>query len=122
MSRAARRDGWHLQRDAARVTLSRRLPPQFDLVAETTFPASVGPLRPGTLAHEIRKDLWRRLRGLRGFSPVVEIVRQGDGLTVRAGGQVAGPVSARASERVAAMLDCGNLRSRWVAHARRRGQ
>ena len=111
-----RRCGWHLQRCGAVLTLSRRRPARFDVAARTRLPR----LRAGVLAHEIRKDLWRELRGLRGFLPVVEVTDAGDALWVRAGGQAAGPVPAGTAARIAAVLEDAGRRARWCAHARKR--
>lgn len=110
-----RRGGWHMLRaGAGDVTLTRRVPVRFDLAAETRFP----PLRAPVLAHEIRKDLWRSLRGLRGFSPAVEVRTEPGGLRVRAGGRVTGQVPPGTSARIGALLEDTGLRARWIAHAR----
>ena len=112
------RNGWHILRQPGAVTLARRLPARFDLSAETAFPAT----DPAVLAHEVRKDLWRALRGLRGFSPVVRVAeRECGGLTLRAGGAVSGQMPPlRATEaRIAALLADPARRSRWRAHAGR---
>lgn len=108
--------GWHVLDDGTALTLARRLPPRFDLSEERQFP----PLRRRALAHEIRKDVWRALRTLRGFTPVVKVIRAGDGLTVRAGGACTGTVPEIAATRLAAVLDCPVRRARWERHARLR--
>ncbi len=108
--------GWHVIDDGTALTLARRLPPRFDLSEERPFP----PVRRHALAHEIRKDVWRALRDLRGFTPVVHVTRAGDGLTVRAGGACDGAVPAVAGARLAAVLDCPMRRARWIRHARLR--
>ena len=107
-------DGWHVLDDGTALTLARRLPPRFDLSGERPFP----PLRRRALAHAIRKDVWRALRDLRGFSPVVHVTPSADGLTVRAGGACDGAVPGVASDRLAAVLDCPERRARWIRHAR----
>lgn len=108
--------GWHVLDDGTTLTLARRVPPRFDLSAARRFP----PLRRRALAHEIRKDVWRALRDLRGFTPVVEVSRLTDGLFVRAGGACAAALPAIAAVRLAAVLDCPARRARWVRHARLR--
>ena len=108
------RTGWHMTRTDAALVLSRRLPARLDVAAEAAFP----PLRRGRLAHLIRQDLWRMLRDLRGFSPVVRIVRAEGGLHVTAGGAVAGAVPGDAAQRIAAMLADTGLRARWQRDAR----
>ncbi len=107
---------WHTLRDAEVLTLARRLPPRFDVEASAEFP----PLRRGRLAHQVRQDLWRRLKRLRGFSPVVEVRRRPSGLRVRAGGQVEGRVPPGTSEAIAELLHDPALRARWRVHAQLR--
>ncbi|MFY0309548.1 hypothetical protein ACFMBG_06585 [Leisingera sp. D0M16] len=110
------RSRWHITRTEDALTLSRRLPARFDVVAETVLPAA-DPLR---LAHQIRQDMWRQLQSLRGFSPVVEISRTGQGLCVRAGGQVTGRVPSNAAQSIAEVLENPSSRARWMRHAARR--
>lgn len=106
---------WHILTSGDTLTLARHLPPRFDVVAETRLPA-MGRRR---LAHQVRQDMWRALRRLRGFSPVVEVSRDGDGLRLRAGGRVAGGCPPATSDRIAAVLaDPGN-RARWARFAGR---
>ena len=110
------RSRWHIIRTDSSLTLSRRLPARFDVAAETALPAG-DPLR---LAHQIRQDMWRKLQSLRGFSPVVEITADGQGLKVRAGGQVTGRVPGHAAGQIAEILENPASRARWVRHAGRR--
>ncbi len=109
---------WQVTRAPGCVTLSRPGRARFDLGAGAAFP----PLRTVALAHEIRKDLWRMLQDLRGFSPVVEVREDGTGLAVRAGGAL--PQGARPApgieERIAGLLADPDKRARWIAHARLR--
>lgn len=108
------RGGWHILRDGAALTLARHLPVRFDLCAEAVFP----PARKGRLAGQIRQDLWRLLKGLRGFSPVIRIEPAEAGLRVIAGGRAARPFpGARTEAAIAALLDCPVHRARWLAHA-----
>jgi hypothetical protein len=106
--------GWHVLDDGRSLTLARRLPPRFDLSEERQFP----PLRRRALAHAIRQDVWRALQDLRGFTPVVAVLRHGDGLSVRAGGACDGALPAVARARLAAVMDCQVRRARWIRHAR----
>lgn len=113
------RDGWHIARADGRLILSRRPGARAagpGLWAETRLP---GNLRLTVLAHEIRKDVWRALRGLRGFSPVVEIQPCVDraALSVRAGGVMASPPPALLHARLTAVLEDTARRARWIAHA-----
>ena len=109
------RSSWHITRTDSTLTLSRRLPARFDVAAETVLPGA-DPLR---LAHQIRQDLWRQLQNLRGFTPVVEITAAGQGLRVRAGGQVTGRVPANATSLIADVLENPARRARWIRHASR---
>lgn len=109
------RTPWHITRTDSTLTLSRRLPARFDVAAETVLPAA-DPLR---LAHQIRQDMWRKLQSLRGFSPVVEVTQEGQGLRVRAGGQVMGRVPANAAAQIIEVLEDPASRGRWIRHAAR---
>lgn len=115
MSRAR----WHIRDADGVLTLSRRLPARFDVAAETRLPAAPA----ASVAHQVRQDLWRRLRGVRGFQPVVQVTRGDGGLTVRAGGSVAARAfpRARIEAEIAGLLSDGAHRARWIAHATRRG-
>lgn len=109
--------GWHIARDGTALTLARPGRARFDLAAVTRLPGG----RPAVLAHEIRKDVWRALRGLRGFSPAVRIEADRGGLAVTAGGAVMGRAWPRswAEAQLAAVLADPARRARWVAHAGR---
>ncbi len=75
------------------------------------------------LAMQIRQDLWRELRHLRGFSPAVEIVADEAGLTVCAGGRLlSGRPPCGTSARVSAMLDDPVRQARWRVWAAPRGR
>lgn len=108
------RGRWHVIEAEGALTLARRLPVRFDLVAETVLPDAVGRRR---LAHLVRQDLWRMLRRLRGFAPAVRVRRVAAGLHVVAGGGVAGPVPPGAQARVAWLLDDPRHRARWTGRA-----
>ncbi|QQA41325.1 hypothetical protein [Pelagovum pacificum] len=113
---ATRRSGdWIVAEEAGRLVLARRWPAAFDVAAETRLPKAPG-LR---LAHQVRKDLWRALRDVRGFSPVVEIREEGDRLHLTAGGQVSGRAAPGLSARISEVLEDGATRERWIAHSRR---
>ncbi|WP_019295691.1 MULTISPECIES: hypothetical protein [unclassified Leisingera] len=106
---------WYVSHLNEKLTLSRRLPARFDVAAETVLPAA-DPLR---LAHQIRQDMWRKLQSLRGFSPVVEITSAGQGMRVRAGGQVMGRVPANTAAQITEVLEDPGARARWIRHATR---
>ncbi len=109
------RDGWHVLRDAGSVTVTRRLPLRWDVAAQATLPRA-GRLR---VAHQVRQDLWRRLRDLRGFAPAVRVTHAGTGLAVQAGGRVEGPFDRAVVEaRIADLLADPAARARWLRCAR----
>ena len=105
------RDQWHVIEEGKTLTLARRLPVRLDLAAETVLPGATGRQR---LAHRVRRDLWRLLRDLRGFAPVVRVRREDTGMHVVAGGEVAGRVPSGTRARVAALLNDPRHRARWM--------
>ncbi len=113
-------NGWHIESEGDRLTLSRRAGARLDFAVQTRLPDG-NRLR---IAHQIRQDLWRRLQGLRGFSPVVVVERRGGALFVQAGGQVDTRVFAKAWAETAArdVLTCALNRQRWSAFAVQRGE
>ncbi|SDZ52821.1 hypothetical protein SAMN05444004_11940 [Jannaschia faecimaris] len=110
------RRGWHFADDGATYAVARRLPVQWDISAQTRLP-DMGRRR---LAHAVRQDLWRILQRLRGFAPVVTVTRDGQGLSLRAGGSVAGRIPRNAQEQVAALLNDPVKRAAWARTARHR--
>jgi len=105
---------WHIERNDAILTLSRRIPVQFDLAVDTVLPAG----KRLKLAQQVRQDMWRALQDLRGFSPAVRVEACGDGLKVTAGGQVDGVFPRAQSEsRIAEVLECPKNRARWMRWA-----
>jgi len=110
------RGGWHTLYEPGSLTLARRLPVRLDVAAESVMP----PLRKAPLAHQIRQDLWRALRRLRGFSPVVRVKEEGPHLLIQAGGTVRTERFPKdwAEARIAALLADPAHRARWARHAR----
>ncbi len=107
--------GWHILRDGAALTLARRVPVRFDLAVRTHLAAD----RRLRAAQQVRQDVWRALKSLRGFSPVVRVERVEHGLAVTAGGQVDGPFARDSAEaRIADVLEDPVNRARWVRCAR----
>ena len=107
---------WHLIHEADdALTLTRRLPVRFDLAVVGHLPEASR----ARVAHRLRQDLWRALRTLRGFAPVVRIWREADGLRVKAGGAVVGPFErANAEARVAALFEDRARVARWTGSGR----
>lgn len=99
--------------------LARRLPARFDVAVDTRL-ALAGRLR---VAQQVRQDLWRSLQGQRGFSPVVEVIAEPDGLAVRAGGRIESARFDRAvlEARIADVLEAPAKRRRWVMRAGGKG-
>ncbi|MEM1362870.1 MAG: hypothetical protein AAGF94_14345 [Pseudomonadota bacterium] len=115
------RNALHMIRDGDVLILSRR--PGLRAAgpgvwAETRLPLG---LRASTLAHEVRKDVWRALRSLRGLLPVVQIwpCQEAPGLRVRAGGMVTPSPPVVLQTKLQAVLNDRDIRARWIAHARR---
>jgi hypothetical protein len=97
------------------LTVARRAPARLDVAAEAVFPDC----NRLVLAQQIRQDLWRRLQRLRGFAPVVQVVRDGGALRVTAGGQMEGAVPQQTAAQLSEILHNPHLRQRWIAHAGR---
>jgi hypothetical protein len=111
---AVARDRWHILREGDAVTVARRMPLRWDVSAETRLPAA----RRLRIAQQVRQDLWRALRGQRGFAPQVRVRECADGLHLRAGGRIHGAHDRKAIEgRIAALLADRDARARWVACA-----
>ncbi|WP_235962704.1 hypothetical protein [Jannaschia marina] len=72
------------------------------------------------LAHAVRQDIWRRLRRVRGFAPVISVTRDRAGLLLRAGGSVAGVAPPDLPDRIAALLEEPRVRAAWLRAARHR--
>jgi hypothetical protein len=112
------RNTWYNSVENDVLTHARRLPVQMDfgISADLPLPGAVSRLR---LARQIRQDMWRLLRGLRGFSPVVQVSVSGGLARVNAGGAIDGVLPARARDQLAALLSNPRKRARWLRHARK---
>lgn len=106
-------DRWYILREADQLTLSRLRPARFDVSAQTRLPLA-GAVR---LAHQIRQDIWRDLRRVRGFAPVIRIERRDQQMLITAGGQLAGRVPAGMTARLSRVLEDSENRQRWLRHA-----
>lgn len=115
--------GWVVLRDGAAVTLGRPGALRADVSAGTVLP-----LDPGAdaeraafrLAGLVRQDLWRALRAVRGFSPVIRVEVAEGALRVEAGGALrAGPAPAGTAGAIAALLADPALRRRWRLSSQR---
>lgn len=109
-----RRNRWHVLEEDGALIVARRVPVRFDLAVETSLPRG-GKRR---VAHQVRQDIWRALRHLRGFAPAVRVAEGACGLRVTAGGQVDGAwPRAQAEARIAAVLENPANRARWIRWA-----
>ena len=101
---------WHTVMESGALTLARRMPVRFDLAVVVMLPGGAR----GRIARQVRQDMWRALRTLRGFSPAVRVADCDGGLEITAGGQVDGPLPrAWAEARIAQVLNCPKNRARW---------
>lgn len=125
------RKRWHVLRceTGQTLTLARQVPVRFDVRAETLLPAGSA-LR---LAHQIRQDVWRALRMVRGFSPAVHLRAQAGGWHVTAGGRLSalgsgsesGPAAGLvhlARTRIEDVLEDPARRARWIRCAGQRAE
>ncbi|HKK36740.1 MAG TPA: hypothetical protein VJ994_10655 [Paracoccaceae bacterium] len=120
--------GWRTAETEEATTLSRDGAPAAAPIAVArdawAAPAAKDPGRfRAALAHQVRQDLWRALRAVRGFAPVVSVAAGTEGcVEVEAGGRlVAGTEARRQVEAAAAALLADPAsRRRWTRHALRR--
>lgn len=106
---------WHMSRAEDGGVVLARGAVRFDASAETHLP----PAPPARIAHQVRQDLWRALRTLRGYAPVVAVTPDGAGLRIVAGGTVAGAIPPGTEAQIAAVLENRANRARWLTHARK---
>ncbi|MFO7854262.1 MAG: hypothetical protein R6V44_03390 [Paracoccaceae bacterium] len=120
--------GWRTAETGAATSLSRDGAPADAPLAAATGAWAAPPAKdPGrfraALAHQVRQDLWRALRTVRGFAPVVSVAAGTDGrVEVEAGGRLVAGTGARrqVEAAAAALLADPALRRRWTRHALRR--
>ncbi|RII37953.1 hypothetical protein DL237_14875 [Pseudooceanicola sediminis] len=111
------RNVWHRLREAEAVTVTRRLPVQFDLEARTEV-ATTGPVSLTRVAHQVRQDMWRGLQGVRGFSPAVRVELRTGGVCIIAGGRIDGAAPTEATlHRLQRLLESRAHQGRWLRHA-----
>lgn len=115
-ARPTRRNGWYERATPDSYVLSRQWPPRFDLRVETGFPVA----NRRRLALQVRQDLWRELKDLRGFSPVVQIDAGDQGMSILAGGQLQAGATPQVVSRLEALLDDPAKRVRWMSWAQER--
>ncbi len=107
------RTRWHILREGATVTVTRRLPVRYDVGLTSVLRRCDRPLR---LAQQVRQDLWRAVRDLRGFAPAVTVRMTEAGAEITAGGRVEGPLPrAQVEAAIREMLDDRARQARWLA-------
>jgi len=109
------RNRWHWEARENGLTLSRHWPPRMDLrgCADLAVPQHV-PLSLRRLAQQVRQDLWRRLRCLRGFSPVVTLERESAILRICAGGVASRPLPPDTESEIITLLSDPVCNERWI--------
>lgn len=110
---------WHITRDDEALTLSRQKAARFDV--SVTRALGPGRISRTALAHQVRQDVWRALRRVRGFSPAVRVRTGTDGIDVTAGGALPHPRlrTAAMEARITEVLEDPANRRRWLTRARR---
>ena len=114
---------WRIVEEGAATVIARPSTPlRWDISVSRAWPAeATGRAFRLSLAHQIRQDIWRALRGTRGFAPLVRVYAANGMIEAQAGGVLmtgAGRPEALA-ERIAEVLDAPAYRRRWLAHAGR---
>ncbi|MEM7239091.1 MAG: hypothetical protein AAF501_14885, partial [Pseudomonadota bacterium] len=82
---------WTVIEEAGTCTLTRTgIAPGWDMSAEARLPgrSTPTPTVRRRIAHQVRQDLWRSLRRIRGFVPVVRVGESNGGIAIRAGGRL----------------------------------
>jgi len=117
--------GWTLHHSGGETTLDRSgfrgrwdVRVDRDLAIDSVAGHERGRIR-GRIAHQVRQDVWRALRTVRGFVPRVTVSERIDGVTVAAGGALLTGSADRPSIEGALrrVLENTANRRRWVHHA-----
>lgn len=108
-----RRNGWYVSDSDGEYILSRRFPARLDVFEAANFPF----VNKARLANQVRQDLWRAMKHLRGFSPVIHIATTPSGLRLKAGGQC-GILPTQTSAKIAELLEDPVRRARWIKCAK----
>lgn len=107
LERPVKIKGWYHSQVGDAVVVSRLWPVRFDISAQTVLRVR-NPLR---LAHQVRQDVWRALRHLRGFAPAVQISKEGFVLT---GGRLGFSATQTEVERLEDVLNNIKNQTRWA--------
>lgn len=121
-ARVTRQGAWHLIRQGDILTLSRHLPARFDVSVSLAMPLQGHGIGRARLAHQVRQDVWRCLRDLRGFRPVVRVESAGDSVHLTAGGALqdgvpSAALRARLEGMLRDLLTDPARQTRWLRHA-----
>ena len=108
------RKHWHILHENGALTMARRVPVRFDLGVVTRLEGGCK----HRIARQVRQDVWRALRDVRGFAPAVKVEDCDGGLKVTAGGQVDGVFPKQAAEtQITDVLENKANRARWARWA-----
>ncbi|MEO1492245.1 MAG: hypothetical protein AAFV19_08860 [Pseudomonadota bacterium] len=109
--------------DLGEALLHRRavLPERWDIRLERDWPVPVRPSR-RRYAHQIRQDLWRAARTVRGFVPMIAVGWTDGVVHVSAGGTLNAGPAPQLSDILAGVLDDPRNRRRWDRYAQARSK
>ena len=112
--------GWALTQSPDATLLHRDgFPPGWTVETQVRVPIALSQSQRARLAHQVRQDIWRANRQVRGFLPVIEVSTNADETVIRAGGSLmtrSGHVPTIAAA-IARVLDDERNQARWLAHA-----
>lgn len=109
--------GWRETETAEGLLHTRdHAPARWDVAVTRAWPAAAFSRR--RYARQVRQDLWRAARNVRGFVPRVLVAADGAGVRITAGGAMAtGRAAPGLADRLADILDNPNNRRRWDRYA-----
>lgn len=114
--------GWAVTQGDGSTLLHRAgHPPVWSVETTTALSGACSANQRLRIAHQVRQDIWRANRQVRGFLPVVQVSTDGHETVIRAGGSLmtrSGHVPTIAAAVARVLADERN-RTRWQAHARR---
>ncbi len=112
---------WALIEDGTETVLvPQGIAPAWDVAVDRAWPGPVTARARRRIARQVRQDVWRAARGVRGFVPVIRVAGE-DMLEIRAGGRLlaGGNAPERLTGAITAIVDDTKNRRRWMGHARR---
>ena len=94
------------------------IPDRWDIAVRRVW-AVGGPVSRRRYARQVRQDIWRAARAVRGFVPRVLVARTSRTIEITGGGTCLGARPPVLAQRIATLLDNPANRARWDAFARR---